>query len=169
MSDAATLPGPVRNTQEHRERLAELARESEPTVFALRAQLPTQGRTDTPLAATEQFSVVLKTYAAGGENTLHAHPFEDHTFIVMQGAARFYGKDGVIDTLSKNQGIMIPANALYWFEAVSGEQLVMLRVGARKPGAEDGLARVNSDGADMDPFTKENKQVEVILSDQYFE
>ena len=87
----------------------------------------------------------------------------------MQGAARFYGKDGVIDTLSKNQGIMIPANALYWFEAVSGEQLVMLRVGARKPGAEDGLARVNSDGADMDPFTKENKQVEVILSDQYFE
>lgn len=169
MSEAATAPTPVRNTQEHRERLAELARETEPTVFTMRAQLPTQGRTDTPLAATEQFSVVLKTYASGGENELHAHPFEDHSFVVMQGAARFHGKDGVIDTLQRNQGILIPANALYWFEAVGDEQLVMLRVGTRLPGGADGQARVNRDGTDMDPFTAENKQVELVLSDQYFE
>ena len=169
MSDAATAPNPVRSTLEHRERLAALAQETEPTVFTMRAQLPTQGRTDTPLAATEQFTVVLKTYASGGENTLHAHPHEDHTFVVMQGAARFHGKDGVIDTLKKNQGILIPAEALYWFEAVSEEQLVMLRVGTRLSGADDGQARVSSSGKDMDPFTAENKQVDLVLSDEYFE
>ncbi|MDA0262322.1 MAG: cupin domain-containing protein [Proteobacteria bacterium] len=168
MSDAATIPSPVRSTQEHRERLAELARETEPTVFNLRAQLPIQGRTDTLLAATEQFTVVLKTYASGGENTLHAHPNEDHTFVVMQGAVRFHGKDGEIDTLRTNQGILIPAGALYWFEAISQEQLVMLRVGTRFGDAPDGQARVNLKGAAMDPFTTENKQVDVILSDEYF-
>jgi mannose-6-phosphate isomerase-like protein (cupin superfamily) len=169
MSDLATAPKPVRSTLEHRERLAALAQETEPTVFALRAQLPIQGRTDIPLAATEQFTVVLKTYASGGENTLHAHPNEDHSFIVMQGTARFHGKDGVIDTLDKNQGILIPAEVLYWFEAVSEEQLVMLRVGTRLSGAADGQARVNSGGTDIDPFTTENKQVDLVLSDSYFE
>ncbi len=169
MSDAATAPNPVRSALEHRERLAALAQETEPTVFTMRAQLPTQGRTDTPLAATEQFTVVLKTYASGGENTLHAHPHEDHTFVVMQGAARFHGKDGVIETLKKNQGILIPAEALYWFEAVSDEQLVMLRVGTRLSGTDDGQARVSSSGKDMDPFTAENKQVDLVLSDEYFE
>ena len=169
MSDLGTATNPVRSTREHRERLAALAQETEPTVFTMRAQLPTQGRTDIPLAATEQFTVVLKTYASGGENTLHAHPNEDHTFVVMQGAARFHGKDGVIDTLGKNQGILIPAGALYWFEAVSEEQLVMLRVGTRLSGAADGQARVKSEGTDMDPFTAENKLVDLVLSDSYFE
>ena len=51
-----------------------------PTFFTLEAQLPKQGRTDTPLAASDKMWVVLKTYAADGENGLHAHPNEDHTF-----------------------------------------------------------------------------------------
>jgi quercetin dioxygenase-like cupin family protein len=36
--------------------------------------------------------VVLKTYAADGENGLHAHPSEDHTFVVLQGEAPFMGR-----------------------------------------------------------------------------
>jgi len=58
---------------------------------------------------------------------------------------------------------------LYWFEAVSEEQLVMLRVGTRLSGAADGQARVNSGGTDIDPFATENKQVDLVLSDSYFE
>ena len=57
----------------------------------MEAQLPQQGRTDTALAASEKMWVVLKTYAAHGENGLHAHPNEDHTFVVLQGEATFYG------------------------------------------------------------------------------
>ena len=53
--------------------------EGKPTFFKLEAQLPQQGRTDTPVAASEKMWVVLKTYAVAGENGLHAHPNEDHT------------------------------------------------------------------------------------------
>jgi hypothetical protein len=65
--------------------------EGKPTFFKFEAQLP-KGRTDTPLAASDKMWVVLKTYAADGENGLHAHPNEDHTFVVLQGEATFYGK-----------------------------------------------------------------------------
>jgi hypothetical protein len=51
---------------------------NKPSFFKLEAQLPMQGRADTPLAASEKMWVVLKTYAADGENGLHAHPNEDH-------------------------------------------------------------------------------------------
>lgn len=56
-----------------------------PTFFKLEAQLPTQGRTNIPLASSQTMWVVLKTYASGGENELHAHPHEDHTFVILQG------------------------------------------------------------------------------------
>ena len=68
--------------------------EGKPTFFKLEAQLPKQGRTDTALAASDKMWVVLKTYAADGENGLHAHPNEDHTFVVLQGEATFYGPNG---------------------------------------------------------------------------
>jgi len=63
--------------------------EAKPAFFKLEAQLPQQGRTDTPVAASDRMWVVLKTYAADGENGLHAHPNEDHTFVVLQGEATF--------------------------------------------------------------------------------
>jgi hypothetical protein len=47
--------------------------EGKPTFFKFEAQLP-KGRTDTPLAASDKMWVVLKTYAADGENGLHAPP-----------------------------------------------------------------------------------------------
>ena len=42
--------------------------EGKPAFFKLEAQLPRQGRTDTPVAASDKMWVVLKTYAADGEN-----------------------------------------------------------------------------------------------------
>ena len=46
------------------------------------------------LAATRNMTVVLKTYAAGGENGLHAHTNEDHVFLILEGGATFYGPKG---------------------------------------------------------------------------
>ena len=46
--------------------------EGKPTFFRLEAQLPQQGRTDTPMAASDKMWVVLKTYASDGENGLYA-------------------------------------------------------------------------------------------------
>src|SRR5262249_60433935 len=45
------------------ERQAELAKNTKPTLFKLKAQLLDQGRTDTVLAATDSMSVRLKVYA----------------------------------------------------------------------------------------------------------
>ena len=43
------------------------------------------------MAASDKMWVVLKIYAADGENGLHPHPNEDHTLVVLQGEAKFYG------------------------------------------------------------------------------
>src|SRR5260370_3590539 len=47
--------------------------EGKPTFFRLEAPLPQQGRTDTPMAASDKMWVVLKTYAADGENDQRRH------------------------------------------------------------------------------------------------
>src|SRR5215472_8779896 len=81
---------------------------NKPSFFKLEAQLPKQGRTDTPLAASEKMWVLLKTYAADGENGLHAHPNEDHTFVVLQGEATFSGPNDETRTIGKNEGVLLP-------------------------------------------------------------
>ena len=88
-----------------------------PTLFNMKAQMLEQGRTDTVLAATEDLSVRLKVYASGGENELHAHPTEDHVFVILQGSARFHGPDGETQDVEANQGFLMPRGVLYRFHA----------------------------------------------------
>jgi mannose-6-phosphate isomerase-like protein (cupin superfamily) len=152
---------PARDAAEYSQALKDLAKREGPTVFGLRIQLPTQGRVDVPLASTDGMTIILKAYAAGGENALHAHLHEDHAFIALQGTATFYGpEDRVIAQLSKYQGILIPRGALYRFEA--GEDLVMLRVGAVDRGKLLDFARVGEGGGKQDGFSMENKEVPVL-------
>src|SRR6266436_4747248 len=87
--------------------------DGKPTFFKLEAQLPRQGRTDTPVAASDKMWVVLKTYAADGENGLHAHPNEDHTFVVLQGEATFYGPNNETRTdRQERRGAAAPRHVL---------------------------------------------------------
>ena len=139
---------------------------AKPTLFTMNAQMLEQGRTDTVLAATEDLSVRLKVYASGGENELHAHPSEDHVFIVLQGSARFYGPDGETQDISANQGFMMPRGLLYRFHATSDDEcLVMLRIGTpnyQKQGKQD---RIGVDGNPLAGDSKENRQVPTIFKD----
>lgn len=136
--------------------------ETEPKTeyFKLRAPLLSQGRLDVVLADTELEQVRLKVYAEGGENTLHTHTSEDHTFIVLQGRARFYDRDGNARTVGKHEGVMLPRGAYYWFHAEEGEPLVMIRVAAR--GERKPVARLGIDGKPLPGASKENKHVEPI-------
>jgi mannose-6-phosphate isomerase-like protein (cupin superfamily) len=134
--------------------------------FKLRAQLLKQGRTDTVMAQTDAMQIRLKIYASGGENALHTHLKEDHTFLVLQGSARFYDENEVITDVGKNSGMFIPAGAYYRFEATSKEELVMFRVGARKGG--EGPSRLNIRGEPMDGHSDENKTEPVIYKDGQF-
>jgi len=111
---------PAIGSDELKRRQSELAENTAPTVFNVAGQLLARGRTDTPLAATEDLSIRLKIYAEGGENELHAHPGEDHSFIVLQGQVRFFDPDGEETVLGANQGIMLPRGNMYWFTAIEG-------------------------------------------------
>ncbi len=139
---------------------------AKPTLFSMRAQILEQGRTDTVLAATEDLSVRLKVYASGGENELHAHPTEDHVFVILQGMARFYGPDGETQDVEANQGFLMPRGLLYRFHAISTDEcLVMLRVGTpnyQKQGRED---RIGVDGKPLAGDLKGNRQVQTIFKD----
>ena len=140
----------------------------QPQIFQLRTQLMSQGRSDTVLANTDAMQVLIKCYAAGGENALHTHLAEDHTFVVLAGQARFWGKDGEIATLGRNQGILLPKGAYYRFESCAEEPLVLLRVGARTGKVTVG--RVAPDGHALPGDSLENKQVPpVFIEGAYYE
>lgn len=140
-----------------------------PTLFSMKAQMLEQGRTDTVLACTEDLSVRLKVYASGGENELHAHPDEDHVFVILQGSARFYGPDGETQDIEANQGFMMPRGLLYRFHATSTDEcLVMLRVGTpnfQKQARDD---RIGREGKPQVGDSAENKQVPVVFRDGVF-
>jgi len=104
-----------------------------------------QGTTYDPLATAENLWVNIKVYASGGENALHAHGGEDHAFIVLQGKATFTFGDGRISIVGKYEGVMIPKNTLYKFEADQSENLVLLRMGG---GARKDASGLN----DLSPF-----------------
>lgn len=140
-----------------------------PQLFRLRARLPSQGRGSALVAATDRMWVNLKTYASGGENTLHAHPNEDHVFIVLQGKAIFYGPEGESVTFSRNEGIMLPRGVSYYFHADESEPLVLLRVGCVFDASKPPWGRVNRDGEPLLAVSKENKGGETVFSDEYYE
>jgi len=148
---------PAIGSDELKKRQSELAANTKPTVFNVAGQMLARGRTDTPLAATEDMSIRLKIYSEGGENELHAHPGEDHSFIVLQGSMRFYGPENEETKLGPNQGIILPKGNMYWFTAIPGEPLVMLRIGSPNYQKLLEIDRVNADGNPMRGDSKKNR------------
>ena len=132
-----------------------------PQVFAVTTPLLEQGRSDYILAATDRLRIVIKCYASGGENYLHTHTEEDHTFVVLQGQATFRGPGGVMAVVGPNEGVLVPRGAYYSFQSSADEPLVLLRAGAPWEGNEvlneHGSSRF-TDSRDLeflDPVVKE--------------
>lgn len=129
--------------------------------FSLEAPLLAQGRSDTTVAKTDLLRLRLKVYASGGENVLHLHPYEDHSFIILQGEATFHiGTDDEIKVLTKYQGVMLPHGTPYWFQSSAPENLVMLRAGAAEQWPSEG--RIGPDGHPIPGHSLENKHVESV-------
>ena len=95
-----------------------------------------QGITSDERARSELLTVLIKVYASGGENRMHAHVHEDHSFIVLEGEATFHfeGADSA-RVLKPHEGVMLPKGTYYRFESSGDGNLVMLRVGAAPPGS----------------------------------
>lgn len=140
-----------------------------PHFFKMEALLPVQGREDIPMAKAGGMAVVLKTYSKAGENELHAHLNEDHTFIVLQGAAEFYGPNNETRRVTENEGVLLPRGTFYWFRSCGDDPLVMARVGSATEPGVDTTMRVNIKGDFMDPMSTENKEIPLVLSkDNWF-
>jgi mannose-6-phosphate isomerase-like protein (cupin superfamily) len=136
--------------------------------FSLRTPLLADGRSDTTLAQTDLLRLRLKVYASGGENVMHFHPHEDHSFVVLQGEATFHvGTDDAATVLTAYHGVMIPRGVSYWFQSSATENLVMLRTGAAEKWPDDG--RLGPDGKALPGHSAANKHVEgVPLLGQFF-
>jgi len=130
-------------------------------VFNLRTPYLKQGRTTDIRARTDLMTVTMKVYAEGGENGMHNHPHEDHSFIVLEGEATFHVEtDENVKVVRRYDGILLPKKVNYWFQSTGDQNLVMIRVGASYPGEKTG--RLTPDGRDIPGNSVENKQVERI-------
>src|SRR5207249_821694 len=112
--EPAAVPRWERTTQRPRPP-AQLLKENTPMltdtkaqVFSLKAPLLSSGNQDTPLYTTDLMWMHVKVYAEGGENDLHAHPEEEHSFIVLDGEATFVDADGTETKVTRNEGILLP-------------------------------------------------------------
>ena len=54
-----------------------------------------------------------KINAEGGENEIHSHLDEDHSFIVLEGQMSVFDETGREMKVEKYQGVMIPKGAYY--------------------------------------------------------
>ncbi len=114
-------------------------------VFSLKAPLLSEGNVHNLLGKTDALSLHIKVYARGGENRLHTHLNEDHSFVVLDGQATFYDKDGNTLVVNKYQGALVSKGAFYRFHSSGEGCLVMLRVAAAKPDPES-RGRIGVDG-----------------------
>lgn len=95
-----------------------------------------EGNTHELLARAPGLWAHVKVYATGGENGVHAHPDEDHLFLVLAGEATFVDADGGELVVGPYEGMLVPSGAAYSFRSSGTHNLVLVRVGA---AARDGL------------------------------
>lgn len=130
-------------------------------VYNLRTPYLEQGRTTDVKARTELMTITAKVYAEGGENAMHNHPNQDHSFIVLEGEATFYlESDDNAKVVRRYEGVLLPRGANYWFKSTGDQNLVMVRVGVDYPDQVRG--RLTPDGIDIPGDSPENKTVERI-------
>lgn len=88
------------------------------------------GNGDILLPGSERLSGVVKRYAVGGENRMHTHPSEDHTFYILQGQGTFrFEEDDNVVVANKFDAIHLPAGTAYWFTSTGEDKLIILRTG----------------------------------------
>lgn len=128
-------------------------------LFKLRIQLLDEGSRSDMLTDTGNMKIKIRCYAAGGgENAMHAHHNQDHSFIVLQGQARFYGPQGEVQNLGRNDGIMLRSGCYYCFENSGSEPLVVLRIESITSEGGNPNIRLGMHGQQIEPHAVENNR-----------
>ena len=90
------------------------------------------GRGDLVLPGSDSLSGVVKRYSEGGENQMHCHPTEDHTFYILEGEATFHidEEDNVV-VAGQHEAVFLPQGTYYRFLSSGDAKLIMIRVGTQ--------------------------------------
>jgi len=89
------------------------------------------GRGDLVLPGSDNLSGVIKRYSEGGENKMHCHPTEDHTFYILEGEATFHiDDDANVVVAGQYDAVYLPQGTNYWFLSSGATKLIMIRVGS---------------------------------------
>ncbi|MCI0778921.1 MAG: cupin domain-containing protein [Chloroflexi bacterium] len=132
------------------------------STFSIEGPYLSAGRVNIDLARTDLLWLSLKINAEGGENAVHAHTAEDHSFIVLEGEVTFYDEHGEGKTLGAYEGIMIPKGAYYRYLNTGGRNLFLLRVGARRDAEEGKPSRHKPDGSPILGDDAENFHIDGV-------
>src|SRR5512143_2526219 len=72
-----------------------------------------QGRITQLVAETANMWIHTKINAEGGENEIHTHLDEDHSFIVLEGQMSVFDEKGNEMKVNQYQGVLLPKGAYY--------------------------------------------------------
>jgi mannose-6-phosphate isomerase-like protein (cupin superfamily) len=138
--------------------------------FSLRTPYMKQGRITQLVAETENMWIHTKINYEGGENEIHSHMDEDHSFIVLEGQMSVFDENGNELKIEKYQGVMIPKGAYYRYLNTGSENLVVIRVGCGIKGKPQGGVemRVRPDGKPLLADSAENKTVPPVEDNRFF-
>jgi len=133
--------------------------------YSLKTPYMKQGRVTQLVAETPNMWIHTKINAEGGENEIHTHLDEDHSFIVLEGEMKVFDEKGNETHLKPYEGVMIPRGAYYRYLNTGAGNLVVLRVGAGIKGQAQGgeAMRVRPDGRPLPAGSVENKTVPPIV------
>ena len=132
--------------------------------FSLKTPYMKQGRVTQLVAKTSNVWIHTKVNAEGGENSVHCHLDEDHSFVVLEGKMSVFDENGTEMFLEQYQGVMIPKGAYYRYLNTGDGNLVVLRIGSginAMPLGGDGM-RVRPDGNPLPAYSTENKTLDPI-------
>ena len=123
-----------------------------------------QGRVTQLVAKTDNMWIHTKVNSEGGENAVHCHMDEDHSFVVLEGRMSVFDENNNELEIEKYQGVMIPKGAFYRYLNTGDENLVVLRIGsgidATPPRGDD--MRLRPDGKPLPSDSEENKTLTPI-------
>ena len=132
--------------------------------YSLKTPYMEQGRVTQLVAETDNMWIHTKINSEGGENAVHCHLDEDHSFVVLEGQMSVFDEKGNELMIEKYQGVMIPKGAYYRYLNTGDGNLVMLRIGcgidAKPQRGED--ARLRPDGEPLPSNSEENKTLTPI-------
>ena len=132
------------------------------TTFSIGGPYLSEGRVNIDIARTDLLWLSLKINAEGGENAVHRHMNEDHSFIVLEGEVTFFDEHEVGTVVHKYGGIMIPKGAFYRYLNTGDDNLMLLRIGAKLNDGTVGDSRQHPDGTPFDSNTEENHHVDGV-------